>query len=151
MPRSESALPGRCDFPATVAGVPSYHRTGADRTEGFLCVLAGHPTLAYVLRPRCQWKDRAEPGGQEIIPGQSPLPGNRKDLWGVPWIRGESRHAVEAWRRRFAVKYAVANQGRGQGQGQDRVGDPVIAEEEFRIVLSVILCIHPNRVIGYAA
>ena len=46
MPRSESALPGRCDFPATVAGVPSYHRTGADRTEGFLCVLAGHPTLA---------------------------------------------------------------------------------------------------------
>ena len=46
MPRSESALPGRCDFPATVAGVPSYHRTGADRTEGFLYVLAGHPTLA---------------------------------------------------------------------------------------------------------
>lgn len=35
MPRSESALAGRCDFPAAVAGVPSYHRTGADRTEGF--------------------------------------------------------------------------------------------------------------------
>ena len=105
----------------------------------------------HLVCPNLDWKDRTESGGQEIIPGQSPLPGNRKDVWGVPWIRGESRHAVEAWRRRFAVKYAVANQGRGQGQGQDRVGDPVIAEEEFRIVLSVILCIHPNRVIGYAA
>jgi hypothetical protein len=120
MPRSESALPGRCDFPATVAGVPSYHRTGADRTEGFLCVLAGHPTLAYVLRPRCQWKDRAEPGGQEIIPGQPSMSDDWQDLGGVSGVRCRPHQAIEARRRRRA-KYAMADRGGGKGQRQDRI------------------------------
>src|ERR1035441_3970533 len=77
MPPSESALPGRCDFPAAVAGMPVVYRAGDDRIERRCALLAGRSGGGLIRADAgfvCQSLFRATDCGQGWLLAPSPVP-----------------------------------------------------------------------------
>ena len=57
----------------------------------------------------------------QVLHGIAPLPGDRQDHGGVPWVRCTPHQASEARWRRCTWQHAVADGRRGSGQRQDRI------------------------------
>jgi hypothetical protein len=117
--RHRSLPPGLCDTDVGLQAQPPLRTAKWATILGPIRAPLGrrpHRTFDEQMRQLCahrQWQDRTEPGGQARVPGRPSLPGNRRDLGGVPWVRRRSRRPAQARRQGCAGEYAVADAPRG--------------------------------------